>query len=265
MAPRTHPSQPILKWRPQPRRSRRLQKASPQTSVFPFLRLPAEIRTQIYHYALDTRQQPQLPLQLPAKQPLPTALTTLHTLSALNKQCHAEATHHFLQHTHIHWTAPLSDPRFAAFAKQTLLQVPTTTAAGLRILSLSVADYQLAWMATSSLRAFLLRIGSSSNSAGLRELRLVVRNDYVDLERDDEVWYHWKNVAEFNALEGTVAFPPMAGLAKLVVVAPWPIEDAWKNRLRTEIGGGCVVEFGNNYDATVAKPRKEMWEKRPVF
>lgn len=229
-------------------------KKSTTTPYFPLLLLPAELRTQIYHHALHTTG----PLQLPAQKQQCTTLATLRTLWSLNKQLHEEIKHHFLTHTHLHWTANFTSPAFASFKQHALPAVGT--------LSLSIADYQLAWMENSHLRSVLLHIGAQSSvSRCLRELRLVVRNSYVDLERDDQVWYHWAKVEEFNVLGGTVGFPVMAGLGKLVVVAPWTVEEGWKKRLRSEVGGGCVVEFEGNYDASVEKPRKEWWEKRLTF
>lgn len=57
-------------------------------------------------------------------------------------------------------------------------------------------------------------------------------------------------------------FPRIRGLERLLVVAPWEVEQEWKDESVRDAGEGFEVEFGLNFDATVPKPRRGPWERR---
>lgn len=234
-----------------------------------FFSLPSEIRNEIYDYCVVVPVSGlaiRFPLAKGKQQDGKVKQTTdlCRCLWSVNKQMYSEVLVNFLQHNHIHWHGNLTTTALGSFERIALPHV--------RKLSLSIPDYQLCWMHESQLRRLLARMHTRSKLAqdppggfwNLRELSLVTRNSYEDLEDDDQIWYHWKTVADYHAAVGVNAepLPRIVGLKKLEVVAPWEMEKDWKKKFMDEVADGCTVEFGNNHDAEAQKPRQGLWENR---
>lgn len=272
-----------------------LESSTPNTqAAFPFFSLAPEMRCEVYHHALVAPagatkiHLPATELQVPGphEKAIEDLFKDFMALCLVSKDMHAEARVHFLKHNHLQWHGNLATREWDAFQQHALPHV--------RALSFSVSDYQICFMGQAELFGILTDMrrcslthaaASEDNKAGdslthaaasennnaedyhpwsLRTLGLVVRNDYLDVDRDHQVWFHWKTAKE--AAEAAppckARLPPIRGLKRLEVVAPWEIEDDWKAMFEGGLEEGCELVFGNNYDETVLRPREGPWEQR---
>lgn len=251
-----------IRWHP----TCQTQSRNNSIGIFDFFALPLEIRIEIYNHAL-VPTLPETKVRLPAcegqgqNHQVKEILQLLRALWSVSKQMYSETLTHFLEHNHIHWHGNLTTTAWINFQHLALPHV--------KRLSISISDYQLCWMEQSKLRETLKRmhrcskVADEQNPWKLQHLGLLVRNDYLDLDRDDQVWFHWRNVDESRmaAPAGSGQLPDIQGLQRLSITTPWKVGQDWKDRFVEEAGAACVVEFGSNYDRTVPKPRKGPWRR----
>ncbi|KAI3398712.1 hypothetical protein diail_8751 [Diaporthe ilicicola] len=238
---------------------------------FPFYSLPGELRFAVYNHCLvvpisDTA------VRLPFVESCPQvkqALARFTAMSKVSKQMRDEVWEYFLQQNKFHWHGKFTNSLWKSFQNYALPYV--------RVLSLSIADYQLCWLNEAKIRKILVWMSIHSDPDftdryiwNLRQLRLVVRNCYRDLERDDQVWYNYGSIDKFNTACGgnTGPFPTITGLQELRLEIPWTMkrDSEWKDRLCSEVGGDrgqCEVVFAKNTSVLgVIRPRKGPWEAR---